>query len=514
MADPAANGERRALQPGKTVVLCLDTLGDLTLRQPLLSGLVDAGFPVSVVVRKGYETLVPFLDPRLQVLVTEINPYDSTPPTPESVDDLHRRIMDCAPVILVSALVDWTSVDDELLRRFQGRRVGLVKPTLPDPGTDDPRRRLMDHPVDCPIDTHESEKNNALLLAITGQTKDPYLPVLSLPEEARAQAAAVLKDLGLEPGRYVVGSPAGTAQTPYKAWPPDDYAALADHLRQKHGLAVLVTGTAGEAAQLSAVAEAARARGTPVKTWIGDASKLGLLLGLVQSARLYLGADTGPMHFAGALGVPVVARFGGGHWPRFLPLARRSYVGTQAVPCFGCGWACWLDNPVCVRHGPTQSFRDAVDWILSGSAPERRVDTGETIGPAGEAVLNAARAAKQKSEDELTAKVVTADDYRKWLEARFAELDEYRKRVETDFAALSDYRQRLETDIAALDAYRKQLEAVAQERLELMETLGRDLAASEADRAARLDVIREQERILRPFGMRAMLKILRWLRVV
>ena len=71
------------LQPGKTVILCLDTLGDLTLRQPLFSGLLDAGFQVTVVVRRGYETIVPILDRRLEVLVTEVNPYST--PGPETL---------------------------------------------------------------------------------------------------------------------------------------------------------------------------------------------------------------------------------------------------------------------------------------------------------------------------------------------------------------------------------------------------------------------------------------------
>jgi ADP-heptose:LPS heptosyltransferase len=486
MADATASrDERAALEPGKTVVLCLDTLGDLTLRQPLFRGLLDAGFPTTLVVRRGYETLVPFLDPRLEVLVTEVNPYGRREPPPQAViDELHERIAALGPAILVSALYDHTEVDDALLARFAGRRVGLVNPRAGEGA--EPRRRPLDRPVACAEETHESEKSNALLRAMTGRGADPYSPTLSLTAEARARAEETLAGLELKPRRYVLGNPAGTAQTSLKAWPAEGYAVLVEHLARKHGLPVLLTGIPSEAAHLAEVAADCAARGAPVKTWIGDAGTLGVLLGLIQGARLYLGADTGPMHFAGALGVPVVARFGGGHWPRFLPLARRSYVGTQDVPCFGCGWACWMDEPVCVRHGSAQPYQDALDWILSGDEPERRVDTGETIGPAAEAALRAARAAKARAVDELTGKWQAADEYRTWLEGQYV----------------------------AVEGYSKRLEAEIGQRDTVIQDVAAQLTASEADRLARGTVIEAQARLLRPFPVRALLKILGWLRVV
>ena len=171
---------------------------------------------------------------------------------------------------------------------------------------------------------------------MTGHGAEPYVPALSVPPEVAAQALQVAKDLDLQRRRFVFGCPAGASRTALKAWPVDSYADLVAHLHRRHGLPVLLTGIASEAPHLSAVAERCRAHGIETRTWIGDADRIGILLGLLQSARLYLGADTGPMHFAGALGVPVVACFGGGHWPRFLPLARPSFVATQELPCFGC----------------------------------------------------------------------------------------------------------------------------------------------------------------------------------
>ena len=61
---------------------------------------------------------------------------------------------------------------------------------------------------------------------------------------------------------------------------------------------------------------------------------------LLGEARLYLGNDTGAMHLAAALGVPVTAVFGGGTWPRFVPAAVCGEAVVHPLPCFGCGWDC------------------------------------------------------------------------------------------------------------------------------------------------------------------------------
>jgi hypothetical protein len=97
------------------------------------------------------------------------------------------------------------------------------------------------------------------------------------------------------------------------------------------------------------------------------------------------------MHFAGALDVPVVALFGGGHWPRFLPRARRSFVATQELPCFRCQWDCFLTEPACLTAVSTDTVRGGVDWILGDGPDERRVDGGHAVPPGLAHVLRSAR---------------------------------------------------------------------------------------------------------------------------
>jgi heptosyltransferase-1 len=58
----------------------------------------------------------------------------------------------------------------------------------------------------------------------------------------------------------------------------------------------------------------------------GIACSLAELIALTRRARLFIGGDTGPMHLAAALGIPVVAIFGPTDPARNGPFGTRSIV--------------------------------------------------------------------------------------------------------------------------------------------------------------------------------------------
>jgi hypothetical protein len=60
--------------PRATLVLAFDTFGDLVLRQLLLTRLADDGRAL-VAVRRGFDRIPLFLEPRAQVITTDINPH-------------------------------------------------------------------------------------------------------------------------------------------------------------------------------------------------------------------------------------------------------------------------------------------------------------------------------------------------------------------------------------------------------------------------------------------------------
>jgi len=439
------------------VILSFDTLGDLILRQPLFSTLLDEGYSTTVVLRRNYERILPLLDRRLKAITTKIHPYQ--PGNPEVLDqakELHQKIADVQPDTLVSAPYNRTYLDDWLVAQFRkSDRVGFFNPALSESPRDPffatsdrgsiPSSELFTRLVQVAEDSHEGVKNHSLLEALLGRPFKEYRPTIKVTADLERQAEDVVSRLKLQPGRYVLGCPAGTVNVPIKFWPEDDYVDLLAHLQGKHQLPVLLTGLPEESSFLERIAGKAKKRGIACQRWIGSPEDPVSLLGLIRHSRLYLGTDSGPMHLAAALDVPVVALFGGGTWPRFLPLARRSFVATQQVPCFGCNWDCWLDEPICIRKVPAQKFYDALDWILSSAKDERRVDRGEK---------------PENFSEEIIQRAI--------LQTR-------------------DTVQRLRTHSHASDVDRAA-------RLQVIEEITAQLETSEADRAARLEVILSLQR--------------------
>jgi len=384
----------------RILILSFDSLGDLVLRQPLLRALADSGHELGIALRAPLLELLPFLDARLQAVSTSLNPY--LPPGAFEAGDARGLLEEArrfAPDILVSTPFNRTGLDDWLLGRFADRpRFGLSAA-----GAKVPREILSD-PVPCDEWSPEEQKYRLLYKAVSGRELGEGMPALVLSGDSERRAQTWLREHELAPDQYVLGCPGGLQTVGIKGWPADPFVDVVRYIHDRHGLAVLATGGEADADHLGRIAGLAEGRGVRLIRWIGRAEDLGLLLGLIGSSRLYLGADTGPMHFAAALGKPVAALFGGGTWPRFLPQARRSFVAAQKLPCFGCRWNCWLDEAACLSFVPADRFFGGIDWILSGGRDERRVAAAECDGPVLEKLARAGIGQTRRFQDRLREK--------------------------------------------------------------------------------------------------------------
>lgn len=88
-----------------------------------------------------------------------------------------------------------------------------------------------------------------------------------------------------------------------KQWPVERYAEVAKQLA-KEGIASLINFSPAEEAMARSVEAASDGTAKTIACSITE------LIALTRRARLFIGGDTGPMHLAAALRVPVVAIFG------------------------------------------------------------------------------------------------------------------------------------------------------------------------------------------------------------
>ncbi len=88
-----------------------------------------------------------------------------------------------------------------------------------------------------------------------------------------------------------------------KRWPSQSFGVVAAALTDR-GMAVIVNHGPGEERLAEDVRSSSGGVAIPLNCSVGE------LIALTRRARLFIGGDTGPMHLAAALRVPVVALFG------------------------------------------------------------------------------------------------------------------------------------------------------------------------------------------------------------
>ena len=208
---------------------------------------------------------------------------------------------------------------------------------------------------------HRVEKHLTLLRAL-GVDRPTPAPAFGfpVPSQARRWADAILRELSNPGAPTVLLHPGTSPAGAFKRWPVEGYARLAEGLVRAAGARILVTHGAEERALAEAVA-----RRSAVSVALPATRSLGELAALIERASLFVSADTGPMHIAAALQVPVVALFGPKDPVIYGPYGTKSLVIEAGVPCQPCGGR-RCEDPRCMRSIDAQKVLEAALDLLDG----------------------------------------------------------------------------------------------------------------------------------------------------
>jgi glycosyltransferase involved in cell wall biosynthesis/SAM-dependent methyltransferase len=246
-----------------------------------------------------------------------------------------------------------------------------------DPHAGWPPKSVLTFDVLATVEENQSEvgKYAALASQVVGRPLQLSDPRLQPNDESLARAKQSLADLGMEPYGYWIAAVAGTAHVSLKQWRTDAWGEVFAEWSEKFGRKFLFVGLDKERPALDAVRQAMGTKADRAAVWTGHNESLPELLALTAMSSGYAGHDTGPMHMAAALGKPVLAVFGGGTWPRFVPAIEPSCSITVGLPCVGCGWSCTFHKAHCIVDVPVEEVKRAVEEIETGkiSGRERRV---------------------------------------------------------------------------------------------------------------------------------------------
>ena len=202
----------------------------------------------------------------------------------------------------------------------------------------DGRSLLLTKPVAVPkpgkIPAHEKFYYLELLRCAGWADSLPdesFIPV-TVPEIKRRRASEFLAESGARPHALRVAIGAGASYGSAKCWPPSRFAEIASRLQAQNDADVILFGTAAESAVSSAIA--AEMRQPPIdltgKTAIAD------LPALLSQCQLFIGNDSGAMHVAAAVGLPVVAVFGPTDPLGTAPVTPRCTIVQEKPYCSPC----------------------------------------------------------------------------------------------------------------------------------------------------------------------------------
>jgi heptosyltransferase-2 len=188
-----------------------------------------------------------------------------------------------------------------------------------------------------------------------GVETGPLTPRIELPSSVVEASRTLLKDRGWEPNRPLIGIAAGAAFGHAKRWPANRYAALIAMVRDELDAACVLLGTGADRDASQAIEDGLGNDRRLVINLVGQTEMLSFM-GVIANCSALVANDSGALHVAAAMGVPVIAIYGPTSEQFSKPLtsqegaADRVVTISQDVFCR----PCWLrDCPIdhrCMRR--------------------------------------------------------------------------------------------------------------------------------------------------------------------
>jgi heptosyltransferase II len=185
---------------------------------------------------------------------------------------------------------------------------------------------------------------------------------LTVCAEDQARAEAILRSSGARPGVARIAIGAGASYGSAKCWPPERFAGFVNRFRQHTDADVIFFGTAAE----QKVSEAITAEINGPSISLVGTTAIADLPALLSLCQLFVGNDSGAMHVAAAVGLPVVAIFGPTDPNGTAPITPRCTVVQEKPYCSPCFLRrCPIDHRCMTRVMPEAVEAAAQSWLSS-----------------------------------------------------------------------------------------------------------------------------------------------------
>jgi heptosyltransferase-2 len=181
-----------------------------------------------------------------------------------------------------------------------------------------------------PASAHQSYEYLHLAAAMGAGAESLPAQLSVTPQEVEAAKTK----FGLGNASTVFGLNAGAEYGPAKRWPADRFIAAAKEIQKKTNCAWNLFGGRGDLEITNPIETALRDSGQVFN--LAGKTSLRELMALMKLCRVVLTNDSGPMHVAAALGVPVVAIFGSTSPELTGPISGKARILKSDAPCSPC----------------------------------------------------------------------------------------------------------------------------------------------------------------------------------
>ncbi len=236
------------------------------------------------------------------------------------------------------------------------------------------RNKGYDYLLTCQLSNgrskHEVEHNLNVIRYLRGLIRDQKTE-LWINAKDEEFAKRILDENGIASNDLLICLAPG-AGAPKRVWPANRFLELGKTLHEEYKAKFLIVGSAREK-ELGKKLEHLL---SPFALNMVGQTTLRQLTALLKCCRLYIGNDTGPMHIAGAVNVPIIGlschpKSGSSLSPnspkRFGPWKVKHVIIQPEKPLAPCTKECIANEPHCIKAVTVEEVKRAVEMMLPKS---------------------------------------------------------------------------------------------------------------------------------------------------
>ena len=233
------------------------------------------------------------------------------------------------------------------------------------------RGNLHTKKVPFNINAHVTENFCSLVRAVGVDCNPKRLVPLCIDKASDRYVEELLDTKGATPGDtvIVINVNASTLSL-QRRWPRENYKEIIAVLADTGALKVILIGAEADFEYVQSLCKATRNSDCVIN--LAGKTTVLQLLSLLKRSRLLITNDSGPLHFAAALGVPTISFFGPETPVLYGPLGEGHTIFYKNIDCSPCIHAVNTKltnctNPICMDTITVDEVRRVIDTFLAQS---------------------------------------------------------------------------------------------------------------------------------------------------